>query len=73
MITILKAEDIEQLVGCRIVGAKFNEGAASLTLTVENHEEQRQALEISAQAGLVFSGGGMQTTRSLVVKTLPPQ
>ena len=72
MIAIQRAEDIKQLIGCRIVGAEWKENSPSITIFIENNEEQRQALTISAQGGIVIGNGGVRASSTLVVQTHQP-
>jgi len=73
MIAIQNAEDIEQLIGCRIVGAEWQEHSPSITFIIENHEEQQQAITLSAQANTVVGGGGLNVISVLNVLTHPPK
>ena len=65
MITFTKVEDIQQLVGCRIVAVE--QSGSSVVLFVENNEEQRQPVTFSAHGSIVFGNGGIRAGATLTV------
>ena len=66
MIVFANKEDIQQLVGCRIVAVEHQNGS-SVVLFVENNEEQRQPITFSAHGSIVFGGGGIRPGATLTV------
>ena len=65
MIVFANKEDIEQLVGCRIVAVEQN--GSSVVLFVENNEEQRQPITFSAHGSIVFGAGGIRAGATLAI------